>query len=152
MGFNSGFKGLKVLFFFSLSMNNISGLLKSTYYHYYICYHLYAGDLQLYTSNKPCFQFIQCCSCSVFTICATCNVILQVKYDLSLYVITFHRMCAVPTVVFLQFLDFMLSFYVALVLSELPFLFTSTTQAFIFHMRRISIVRSLYFRIFSAPF
>jgi len=25
------------------------------YYYYYICYHLYAGYLQLYTWNKPCF-------------------------------------------------------------------------------------------------
>jgi hypothetical protein len=52
---------------------------------------------------------------------------LQVKYDLYLYVITFHRMCAVSTMVFLQFLDFMLSLYVAQVLSELPLLFASTT-------------------------
>ena len=25
------------------------------YYYYYICYRLYAGYLQLYTCNKPCF-------------------------------------------------------------------------------------------------
>jgi hypothetical protein len=41
---------------------------------------LYARYLQLYTWNKPCFRGIQCCSCSVFTVCATCNVISQILY------------------------------------------------------------------------
>ena len=44
--------------------------------HYHPCYHLYAGYLQLYTSNKPCFWGIKCCSCSVFTICSTCSIII----------------------------------------------------------------------------
>jgi len=42
--------------------------------YYYSCYHLNAGYLQLYTSNKPCFCGMWCCSCSVFTGCA--NVML----------------------------------------------------------------------------
>lgn len=49
------------------------------YYYYYFFYlyfyHLCAGCLQLYTSNKPIFQRVQCCCCCVFTICATCNII-----------------------------------------------------------------------------
>ena len=52
------------------------------YYYYYASYHLYSAYLQLYTWNKPCFYGIQCCSCSVFTVCATCNVIPPMKYVL----------------------------------------------------------------------
>jgi len=44
-------------------------------------YHLYAMYLQLYTWKKPCVYGIHCCSCSVFTICATCNVISCQKYN-----------------------------------------------------------------------
>jgi len=80
------------------------------YYHYYYpCYHLYAGYLQLCTWNKPCLygicsvaavlylqfvlhvmlfvRYIQCCSCSVFTVCATCNVICTVYAVLQLFCI-----------------------------------------------------------------
>ena len=39
-------------------------------------HHLYARYLQPHTWNKPRFHSTQCCSCSVFTVCATCNVIL----------------------------------------------------------------------------
>jgi len=45
-----------------------------------ICYHLFAGCLQLYTWNNPRFYAIQFCSYYVFTISATCNVISHVKY------------------------------------------------------------------------
>ena len=65
------------------------------YYSYYICCHLYARYLQLYTWNKPCLYGTQCCSCSVFTVCATCNVISPVKYVLHFYISIFHILCAV---------------------------------------------------------
>jgi len=39
---------------------------------------------------------VQCCSCSVFIICATCNVISPVKYVSYFYISTFPSMCAVP--------------------------------------------------------
>ena len=52
------------------------------HHHHHPCYHLYAGYIQLYAGNKPCFQGVQCCSCSVFTVCATCNVISPVMYVL----------------------------------------------------------------------
>ena len=52
--------------------------------------------LQLYTRNKPCFQDMQCCSCSVFTVCATCNVITPVKYALCFYISTTRSMCVAP--------------------------------------------------------
>ena len=39
-----------------------------------------------------------CCSCSVFTVCATCNVILPVQYVLQFYISTSRSMCAVPNV------------------------------------------------------
>jgi hypothetical protein len=38
---------------------------------------------------------IQCCSCSVFTMCATCNVILLMKYVLYCYISTSCSLCAV---------------------------------------------------------
>jgi len=47
-----------------------------------------------------------------FTISATCNVISTVKYVLYFYSSTFRSMCAVPNMtVFLQFLNFVLSWY-----------------------------------------
>ena len=67
------------------------------YYYYFICYHLYAGYLQSHTRNKPCFHGTQCCSCSVFTVCATCNVISRVKYVVYFYISTSRSMCAVPS-------------------------------------------------------
>jgi len=43
---------------------------------------LYARYVQLYTSNKPCLYGIQCCSCSVCTVCArrndTSNLIINI--------------------------------------------------------------------------
>ena len=65
------------------------------HYYWYFCYHLYARYLQFYTSNKPCLYGIQCFSCSVFTVSATCNVISHVKYVLYFYISTFRSMCAV---------------------------------------------------------
>jgi len=41
---------------------------------------------------------MQCCSCSVFTIRATCDVISPVKYILYLYISTFRSKCAVSNV------------------------------------------------------
>ena len=50
------------------------------HHHHHLCYHLYASYLQLYTWNKPRFYGMQCCTCSVFTVFATCNVISPVNY------------------------------------------------------------------------
>jgi len=41
-------------------------------------------------------RYIQCCSCSVFTVCATCNVISPMKYVLYFYISTCHSVYAVP--------------------------------------------------------
>ena len=132
-----------------------------SYYHYYhhFCYHLYAGYLQLCTWNKPCLYSIQCCSCSVFTVCATCKVISLVKYVLHSYIST--------SVVFVQCLIWL--FFVVpwfrvfpvrcwgIVLSDFEMLpvapvITGITFAFRFRMRWISVMKSLYFKIFSAYF
>ena len=67
-------------------------------------------------------------------------------------------MCSAQYGCFLQFLDFMFSWYVAHVFSKC--LWNSPSRPycywyhlwFYFHMRCISIVRSLYFRIFSGSF
>jgi len=69
-------------------------------YYYRPCYHLYARYLLLYTQNKPHLYDMYCCSCSVFTVCATCNVISPLKYVLYAYISTFHSLCAVPNMVF----------------------------------------------------
>jgi hypothetical protein len=61
-----------------------------------LLFQLYAGYLQLHICNKPCFYSTHCYSCPVFAVCATCNVISQVKYDLYLYISTFGTMSAVP--------------------------------------------------------
>ena len=42
-----------------------------------------------------------CCTCSVFTICARCNVISPVKYVLYFHIKTFRRTYAVPNIVVL---------------------------------------------------
>ena len=39
-------------------------------------------------------RYMQCCSCPVFTVCATCNVISSVKYVLYFYISTFRSMSA----------------------------------------------------------
>ena len=65
------------------------------YYYYCPCYHLYTRYLQLYTWNKPRFYGIQCCSCSVFTVCATCNVISPVQHVLYFSLSTSRSLCAV---------------------------------------------------------
>ena len=59
--------------------NNSNNTNNNYYYYYYAC-HLYARYLQLHTWNKPCHYGMQCCSCSVITVCATCNVISPVQY------------------------------------------------------------------------
>ena len=65
--------------------------------------------------------------------------------------------CSAQYGCFLYFLDFMFSWYVAHILNDFEIvpvapIITGITFGFTFHMRCISIVRSLYFRIFSASF
>jgi len=129
--------------------------------NYYCCccyyYQLYAGYLQLYTQNKPCHYGIQCCSCSVFTVCATCAVILHVKYVLYFYSSTSSSICAVTNMaVFCSyliscFLDMLLKFCLSdFEVVPLTPVIDSITFAFTFHLRWISIISSLYFQIFAA--
>jgi len=79
--------------------------------------------------------------------------------SLNLYVSTFRSMCAVPnTAVFCSSLTSwfpgMLLTYFLNDFEMVPVapIITGITFVFTFHMRCISIVRSLYFRIFSASF
>jgi hypothetical protein len=65
--------------------------------------HFYAGHLQLYTRNKPCFYGILCCSCSVVTIYGTCYVISHIKYVLYFYISTFHSCVQCPIWLFSVF-------------------------------------------------
>ena len=64
--------------------------------YYYPFRHLYAVYLQLCTWNKPPFYAVQCCSCSVVTVCATCNVVSPMKYVLCFYISTSRSLCSVP--------------------------------------------------------
>jgi len=122
------------------------------YYYYYPCYHLYTRYLQLCTWNKPYFYGIQCCSCSVFTVCATCNVISPVQYVLHFYISTSRSLCAVPKkAVFCSsliscFPDMLLRYSLSeFEMDPVAHIITGITLAFTFHMWWISVMRSLYF-------
>ena len=89
----------------------------------------------------------------------TCNVILPVKYVLYFCVSTFHNMCAVHRMA--VFCSSLISCFPCVLLSYCPSDFemvpfapiiTGITFAFTVHMYWISIVRSLYFKIFSVSF
>ena len=75
------------------------------------------------------------------------------------YVSTFRRICAVPNMTvfcssFSSWFPGMLLMYFLNDFEMVPVapIITGITLVFTFHMRRISIVRSLYFKIFSVPF
>jgi len=151
------------------SLTSIGLCPKHIYYYYYYCchhhhhhhhcHHLYAGYLQLYTWNKPCCEFMQCCSRSVFTVCATCNIISPVKYVLSFYISTCRGKSAVPNMALFcisliscfpgMLLRYCLSDFEIVPIAPI---FTDITFALTFHKRWISITSSLYFKIFSASF
>ena len=62
---------------------------------------------------------MQCCSCSAFTVCATCNVISPVKICFVLLHQHFPQyVCSDQNGCFLRFINFVLSLCVAQVLSE----------------------------------
>jgi hypothetical protein len=68
------------------------------YYYYYYCYHLYSAYLHLHTGSKPRHYGTQCCGCSLFTVCATCNVISHVQCVLYFDISTSRSLCVVPNV------------------------------------------------------
>jgi hypothetical protein len=123
------------------------------YYYYYPCCHLYAVYLQLHTWNKPHFYGIHCYSCSVFTVCATCNVISPVKYVLYFIHQHFPQYMCVQCTIWLFFhstLIFALSpvrcsgtVWVIFKWFQSPAIITGITFAVTLHMRCIYIVRSL---------
>jgi len=78
---------------------------------------------------------------------------------LQFYISAFRSMCAVPNMA--VFWSFLTSYFPGVLLTyfindfeivPVAPVITGITFVFTFHMRCISIVRSLYFRIFSAPF
>ena len=73
------------------------------YYHHHhhhhrrhLSYYFYAEYLQLCMKQT---MFLGCCSCSVSTVCAKCNVISPVKCVLYFCIGTSRRMCSVPNMV-----------------------------------------------------
>ena len=78
-----------------------------------IIYLIYAGYLHLYTRNKPRLQTIQCYSYSVVTIHGAYNDICNVKSIALLHQYFPQCVCCAQYGCFLQFFDFVLSWYVA---------------------------------------
>jgi hypothetical protein len=70
-------------------------------YYYYYYYYIFTFMHVMYNyipETTPVYivQYsTQCCSCSVFTVCVTRNVISPMKYVLPLYIITSCSLCAV---------------------------------------------------------
>ena len=113
--------------------------------------------LELCAWNKPRFYAKACCNCSAVTVCAKCNVISPVQSVLYLYISTSRGLCALHNMaVFLQFLNFALSRYVAqvlcLLLCNVPVvpIITDITCAVTCHMCWIFIMKSLCLNTISA--
>ena len=87
-------------------------------YYYKICHQLYARYVKLYTSNNPCLYTIQCCSCSVFTVCATCNVIPTVQFVPYRYVSTSRSVCAVHNMAVVR--SSLISFIIIIIIITIP--------------------------------
>ena len=112
--------------------------------------------------DKPCPWGIHCCSYSFVLLSIRCMVHISLVPTLVLtvfYVSTFRRMCAVPNVAVFcssrtSWLPGMLPTYFLNDLEMAPVapIITGITVVFTFHIRWISIVRSLYFKFFSASF
>ena len=129
------------------------------YYIYIYVYHLYPGYLQFNTWHKTCFCSMRCYGCSVFTVCATCNVILYMKYVLYCYINTLQSSCVVPNVVVVcsslkscfpsMLLRYWLSDFEMVPIAPVH---TGITFFTTFHMHWISVIRTLYFRILSTSF
>jgi len=83
-------------------------------HYYYICYHIYARYLQLCIRNKPCLCGTYFCGCSVFTVCATCNVISPLHYVLYLYITTSRSLCAASNMA--GFCNSLISYFPAMLL------------------------------------
>ena len=130
------------------------------YYYYYYHHHhyhhrhlLYAGYLYLCSWDKLCPYGIQYCNYSVVTIHGAYIVSSSVE-SIVFYINIFRIICAVPNMaVFCSSLTLcfpgMLLTYFLNDFEIVPVapIITGITFVFTFHMRCISIVRSLYFRI-----
>jgi hypothetical protein len=96
-----------------------------------------------------------CCSCFVFIICATCNV-LHFKYVLYFCIRTTRSTCKMHNKAF--FVVRMILCFPGMLLRyclndfEMPLLLPVSLSTFTFYVRRISNVSFLYFRIFSVLF
>ena len=107
-------------------------------------------------------QTMPCCGYSFVLLSIRCMVRIFLVPALVLivfYVSTLRRMCAVPNMAVFcnsltSWLPGMLPTYLLNDFEMVPvaLFITGITVVFTFHIRRISIVRSLYFKIFSASF
>ena len=134
------------------------------YYYYYYHHHhhhhhrlLYAGYLYLHSWDKLCPYGIQCCNYSVVTIHGAYIVSFSVQSIVLLHQYFPQFVCAVPNMAvfcgsFTSCFPGMLLMYFLNDYEIVPVapIITGITFVFTFHMRCISVVRSLYFRIFSA--
>ena len=132
------------------------------YYYYLYLYLLYIGYSLVCPLDKQYPYRIHCCSYSFVLLSIRCMVHISLVPTLVLmffYVSTFRRMCTVPNMAVLcssriSWLPGMLPAYflndfeVVLVAPVI----TGITVVFTFYIRWISIVRSLYFKIFISFF
>ena len=115
--------------------------------------------LYLYSWYKLCPYAIQCCNYSVVTIHGAYIVSFSVQSIVHLHQYFPQYLCAVPNMAVFcssftscfpgMLLTYFLNDYEIVPVAPL---ITGITFVFTFHMRCISVVRSLYFRIFSASF
>ena len=65
------------------------------YYYCYYCHHILQYIYSYIRETNHIFYSIKCCSCSVFTVCATRNVISPVKYVFYFDISTSRSLCTV---------------------------------------------------------
>ena len=137
--------------------NNNNNNNKYYYYHHHHCL-LYAGYPYTYSRDKPCPQAIHCCNYSVFVVygasisssCVGSFVLLRQHFPKYVCSAQYGCFCSsltscYPGMLLTYFLNDLEMVPVAPVV-------TGITLVVTFHMRRISIVNSLYFKTFSALF
>ena len=101
---------------------------------------------------------VQCCSCSVFTVCATSNVI-SLRNMFCTFTSALSRVCVQCQLLLFSVVTWISCFPGQLLrcspsdlemVPVIPVHITGITFAFTFHMYLIYIIRSSYFQIFSA--
>ena len=127
------------------------------YYYYYYVLFTFMHGIYNYTPETKLFMRYTVLSCSVFTVCATRNAVSTVWYALCLHICSSRSFCAVHSTA--GFCNSLMSHFPAMLLSyclrhygtvSFASVITGITFASTFLMSWISLIRSLYLKIFSA--